>query len=130
MRALLELRSLITTKFCPTTVITSRPPISPGEVLKEEFLDPLGINTYRLCKDTGLRATQVGEIIRGKRAITDETDALLCKYLGLSRGFWRRMQVVYDSRRKDRDLQRLEARVIPFAEFLQQDHQAPERAGC
>ncbi|PSI00248.1 addiction module antidote protein, HigA family [Synechococcus lacustris str. Tous] len=113
-----------------TTVITSRPPISPGEVLKEEFLDPLGINTYRLCKDTGLRATQVGEIIRGKRAITDETDALLCRYLGLSRGFWRRMQVGYDSRRKDRDLQRLEARVIPFKELLQQECQASERAGC
>ena len=36
------------------TVIAFTPPISPGEVLKEEFLDPLGINTYRLCKDTGL----------------------------------------------------------------------------
>ena len=94
-----------------------RKPISPGEVLKEEFLDPMGISVYRLCKDTGLRQTQVGDILRGKRAISDEVDAVLCKYLGLSRGFWRRMQISYDSRKRDRELRILEDRVIPYAEL-------------
>ncbi|MGL6134197.1 MAG: HigA family addiction module antitoxin [Prochlorococcaceae cyanobacterium] len=93
----------------------SRKPISPGEVLKEEFLEPMGISVYRLCKDTGLGQTQVGEILRGKRAITDEADAVLCKYLGLKRGFWRRMQISYDARNKDRELSRLETRVTPYS---------------
>lgn len=84
-----------------------REPVTPGEVLKKEFLDPMSITAYQLCKDTGLGQTQVSEIIKGKRAITDETDAALSKYFGLSRGYWRRMQVSYEQRKKARPWQEL-----------------------
>ena len=92
-----------------------RNPATPGEVLEEEFLKPMGISTYKLCKETGLGQTQAGEIIKGKRRITDETDAALCKYLGLSRGYWRRMQISYDQRKKSRKLRAIEDKIIPYA---------------
>ena len=100
-----------------------REPITPGEILKEEFLDPLGITVYRLCQDTPLREDQVGAIIKGKRTITDETDAALCKYFGLSRGYWRRMQISYDQRKKARQLRTIEDKVTPYKEtYLAKNH--------
>ena len=90
----------------------------------------MGITPYQLCKDTGLKQTQVSEIIRGKRAITDETDAVLCKYLDLSQGFWRRMQVSYDARKKARELAALAASVTPYSELHPKTNGAPELAHC
>ena len=89
--------------------------MTPGDILKEEFLGPMGISVYQLCKDTGLRQTQIGEIIKGKRAITDETDAALSKYFGLSRGYWRRMQVSYEQRKKDMQLRAIDTKTIEQA---------------
>ena len=71
-------------------------PITPGELLKEEFLEPMGISKYRLAKDTGMTATRVGQIVAGKRAVTADTDLRLCKYFGLSDGYWLRAQALYD----------------------------------
>ena len=51
-------------------------PISPGELLQEEFLEPLGINQYRLAKSIGVPASRISEIIAGQRAITADTDLL------------------------------------------------------
>lgn len=111
------------------TAPTLREPVTPGEVLKDEFLDPMGITVYQLCKDTGLRQTQVGEILKGNRAITDETDAALSKYFGLSRGYWRRMQVSYEQRKKARQLRLIEERVIPYVELHPCDNHS-ELVGC
>ena len=72
-------------------------PITPGELLKEEFLEPMGISKYRLAKDTGMTATRVGQIVAGKRAVTADTDLRLCKYFGLSDGYWLRAQAHYDT---------------------------------
>jgi addiction module HigA family antidote len=96
--------------------VRTREPLPPGAVLKQEFLDPLGISVYQLCKETPLREDQVGLILKGKRRITARTDAVLCRYLGLSRGFWRRMQISYEDRRNDQELKALEAQVTPYAE--------------
>jgi addiction module HigA family antidote len=71
-------------------------PITPGEILKEEFLDPLGISQYRLAQATGLPATRIGEIIRGKRRITIETAVRLSRALGLSERYWINIQADYD----------------------------------
>lgn len=71
-------------------------PIPPGEILKEEFLKPLGISQYRLAQATGLRATRIGEIIRGKRRITTETAVRLSRALGLSERYWINIQADYD----------------------------------
>lgn len=60
------------------------PNIHPGEVLKEEFLLPMGISAYRLAKDTGLPQTRISEILREKRRITADTALRLGKYFGIS----------------------------------------------
>jgi len=72
-------------------------PVSPGEMLKEEFLKPLGLSKYRLAKDIGVPAQRIGEIVAGKRAVTADTDLGLCRYFGMSDGWWLRGQVAYDT---------------------------------
>lgn len=73
------------------------PPVTPGEMLDEEFLKPLGLTKYRLAKDIGVPAQRIGDIVAGKRAITADTDLRLCRYLGLSDGWWLRGQANYDT---------------------------------
>ncbi|MEB3361694.1 MAG: HigA family addiction module antitoxin, partial [Synechococcaceae cyanobacterium] len=73
------------------------PPITPGELLVEEFLDPLGISQYRLAKAIGVPASRISEIIAGQRAITADTDLRLCRVLGLSPGYWLRAQAAHDT---------------------------------
>jgi addiction module HigA family antidote len=72
-------------------------PVSPGEMLEEEFLKPLGLTKYRLAKDIGVPAQRIGEIVSGKRSVTADTDLRLCRYFGLSDGWWLRGQVAYDT---------------------------------
>ena len=72
-------------------------PVSPGEMLDEEFLKPLGLTKYRLAKDIKVPAQRIGEIVAGKRSITADTDLRLCRYFGLSDGWWLRGQVAYDT---------------------------------
>lgn len=72
-------------------------PVSPGEMLNEEFLKPLGLSKYRLAKDIGVPPQRIGDIVAGKRAITADTDLRLCRYFGLSDGWWLRGQANYDT---------------------------------
>ncbi|MCE2989073.1 MAG: HigA family addiction module antitoxin [Burkholderiales bacterium] len=72
-------------------------PVSPGEMLEEEFLKPLGITKYRLAKDINVPPQRIGDIIAGKRSITADTDLRLCRYFGLSDGWWLRGQANFDS---------------------------------
>ena len=72
-------------------------PVSPGEMLEEAFLKPLGLSKYRLAKDIGVPAQRIGEIVAGRRAVTADTDLRLCRYFGLSDGWWLRGQVAYDT---------------------------------
>jgi addiction module HigA family antidote len=72
-------------------------PVSPGEMLLEEFLKPMGISQYRLAKEIGVPAQRIGEIVAGRRAITADTDLRLCRFFGLSEGWWLRGQVRYDT---------------------------------
>jgi addiction module HigA family antidote len=70
--------------------------IHPGEILKEEFLDPMGISAYRLAKDTGIPQTRVSEIIHGRRRVSADTALRLAKYFGVSARFWLGIQDDYD----------------------------------
>lgn len=70
--------------------------IHPGEVLKEEFLEPLEISAYRLSKETFIPQTRVSEIIKGKRRITADTALRLSIYFGTSAKFWLGLQDDYD----------------------------------
>jgi addiction module HigA family antidote len=73
------------------------PPVSPGELLLQEFMLPSGITRYRLAKEIGVSATRIGEIISGRRSITADTDARLCRFFGLSDGYWLRAQAACDA---------------------------------
>ena len=72
-------------------------PVAPGELLEEEFLEPMGITKYRLAKEIGVPATRIGEIVSGKRSVTADTDLRLCRFFGLGDGYWLRVQVAYDT---------------------------------
>lgn len=70
--------------------------IHPGEILKEEFLEPLGISAYRLAKDTFIPQTRVSQILKGKRRITADTALRFQKYFGTTAKFWLGLQDDYD----------------------------------
>lgn len=71
-------------------------PITPGEILLTEFLEPLGISQYRLAQATGLPQTRISQIVRGKRSITVETALRLSRALGVDDRFWVNLQTDYD----------------------------------
>lgn len=71
-------------------------PVTPGDLLWEEFLVPMGMSRYRLAKEIGVPAQRVGDIVSGKRGITADTDLRLCRFLGLSNGYWLRAQAAHD----------------------------------
>jgi addiction module HigA family antidote len=70
--------------------------IHPGEILKEEFLDPMGISVYRLSKETGLTQTRLGQLIKGKRSMTAETAVKLARFFEVPPEFWMNLQSFYD----------------------------------
>jgi addiction module HigA family antidote len=87
-------------------------PVHPGEILLEEFLQPLGISQYRLAKDINVPARRINEIAHGKRAISADTALRLSRYFGLSERFWLNLQARYDLEiEKDRLEGRLEREV-------------------
>lgn len=84
-------------------------PIHPGEILLEEFLEPMGISQYRLAKDISVPPRRINEIVLGKRAITPDTALRLSLYFGLSERFWMNLQTRYGlETEKDKLQNRLE----------------------
>ena len=73
------------------------PNIHPGEVLKEEFLTPMGITPYRLAKAINVKPTRISEIIAGRRAVTADTALRFSRALGTTPGFWLGLQADYDT---------------------------------
>ena len=72
------------------------PPIHPGEILKEEFLVPMGISQYRLAKDISVPPRRINEIVHGKRSITADTALRLGRFFTMSPQFWLNLQTRYD----------------------------------
>ena len=72
-------------------------PITPGEILAEECLGPLGISQYRLAQATGLSQTHIGQIVRGKRRITPDAGLRIARALGVSDRYWIDQQANYDT---------------------------------
>jgi addiction module HigA family antidote len=92
---------------------TKLAPIHPGEILLEEFLEPLGISQYRLAKDISVPPRRINEIVHGIRAITADTALRLARYFGTSERFWLNLQIRYDLEvEKDRLGSRLEKEVL------------------
>ena len=71
----------------------------PGEILLEEFFEPMGISAYRLAKDICVPQMRISEIVSGKRAITVDTGLRLSRYFGLNDGFWTGLQLDHDAAR-------------------------------
>ena len=92
------------------------PPIHPGEILLEEFLDPMGISQYRLAKSLSVPARRINEIVHGKRAISADTAIRLARYFGTSPQFWMNLQGRYDlDVAEDRLADRIKKEVHPYA---------------
>lgn len=91
-------------------------PVTPGELLLEEFLKPMGISRYRLAKEIGVPAQRIGEIVAGKRSITADTDLRLCRFFGLSNGYWLRAQAAYDTEVAERTLGPTLKKITPWSE--------------
>ena len=72
------------------------PNIHPGEILYEDFMQPMALSKNALAKQMGVPATRIGEITLGRRAITADTDLRLAKVFGTSEGYWLRLQNAYD----------------------------------
>ena len=72
------------------------PPIHPGEILLEEFLEPMGVSQYRLAKSINVPARRINEIVHGKRAISADTALRLSRFFGMTDRFWMNLQTRYD----------------------------------
>jgi antitoxin HigA-1 len=92
---------------------TKMAPIHPGEILLEEFLEPMGLSQYRLAQDTSVPPRRINEIVHGKRSITADTALRLARYFGTSDLFWLNLQTRYDlERERDRLGTRLDEEVV------------------
>jgi addiction module HigA family antidote len=94
-------------------------PLHPGEILQEEFLNPMGLSQNRLALDISVPARRINEIVLGKRRITADTALRLAKYFNMSPQFWLGLQMDYDldvtrdniSVKLDKEVGRYKARV-------------------
>ncbi len=102
-------------------------PVTPGELLLEEFLKPMDLSQYRLAKEIGVPAQRISEIISGKRSITADTDLRLCKFFGLSNGYWLRAQVAHDTEVAERQMGDSLSKIRPYTDVLAQDDASAKR---
>jgi addiction module HigA family antidote len=85
-------------------------------MLMEEFLKPLKMSNYRLAKEIDVPAQRIGESRAGRRAITADTDLRLCRFFGLSDGWWLRLQADYNTEVAKAALANTLAKIKPWAE--------------
>jgi len=90
-------------------------PVTPGELLREELLKPMGLSQYRLAKEIGAPAQRIGQIVAGRRAVTADTDLRLCRFFGLSNGYWLRAQAAHDTEVAEEKLSEELARIKPWS---------------
>jgi addiction module HigA family antidote len=93
-------------------------PVTPGEILLEDFLKPMGLSQYRLAKEIRVPPQRIGEIVAGKRAITADTDLRLSRFFGLSNGYWLRAQVAHDTEIAERILGPVLTKIRPWAKVV------------
>lgn len=86
----------------------------PGEILQEEFLEPLKLSQNALAQAIGVPANRINEIIRGRRGITADTDLRLARFFKLSEGYWLRLQNTYDMMEARREVGKDIGKIKPF----------------
>jgi len=85
-----------------------------GEMLKNEFLDELGLSQNALAKAISVPPNRINAIVNGTRRITADTDLRLCKYFGLSEGAFLRLQIAYETMEARRAIQKQVAKIKPY----------------
>jgi addiction module HigA family antidote len=95
-------------------------PVTPGEILLEDFLKPMGLSQYRLAKEIGVPAQRISEIVAGKRSITADTDLRLSRFFGLSNGYWLRAQAAHDMEVAERTLSSSLKKIKPWSTYAAQ----------
>jgi addiction module HigA family antidote len=90
--------------------------VTPREMLLEEFLKPMQLSQYRLAKEIGVPAQRISEIIAGRRSITADTDLRLCRFFGLSNGYWLHAQAAHDTEVTERALGPALKKIKPWAQ--------------
>lgn len=99
-----------------TKTLKPLPPVHPGEILREDFLEPMGVTAYRLAKATGMPIQRVSAIVNEKRSITADTALRLGRFFGVDPQWWMNMQAYFDLETARRELgERLDAEVSPMA---------------
>ena len=76
-------------------------PIHPGEILYDEFLEPLEVSQYRLAKDISVPPRRINEIVHGTRAVSADTALRLAKYFGTSAEFWLNLQTKFEIEKQE-----------------------------
>ena len=90
------------------------PPVHPGDILREEFLEPMGLSVYELANALRVPRSRANDIVRGRRAITTDTALRLARYFGTTPQFWINLQARHDLDVADRTLRRkIENEVAP-----------------
>jgi len=74
----------------------THPPVHPGEILEQEFLEPLRLSEYRLAEDISVPPRRINEIVHGIRGISADTALRLARYFGTTEHFWMNLQMRYD----------------------------------
>jgi len=87
--------------------------VHPGEVLLEEFLNPLEISAYRLSRDIGITQSRTSQIVKGRRRITADTALRLSRYFGTTTKFWLGLQDDYDLEEEQERLEK-ELKTMPL----------------
>ncbi len=90
------------------------PPVSPAEMLTEEFLKPLRMSIALLARELHMAVAAVDDIATGRGNITAETDLRLCRFFGLSEGWWSRLQIKHDIIKSKRELGEELAKIKPL----------------
>lgn len=93
--------------------------VHPGEMLKEDFLDPMGISAYRLAKELKVNQTRIGKIIRQEMGISGEMALRLSKFFGNSPEFWLNLQSFYEIRKAQNEKHKEIDSIIPYKELAQ-----------
>jgi addiction module HigA family antidote len=101
-------------------------PIKPGEILREDFMDQLGISINKLSRDLSVPPNRISEIVNGKRAITADTALRLQRYFGVEAQFWMNLQTEYDLRMMKRKIwSDIERRIIPISATKARSENSP-----
>lgn len=90
-------------------------PVSPGELLSEEFLKPMGLSQARLAQEIDVPLQLIEAIVAGRRAVTADVDLRMCRFFGLSNGYWLRAQAAYDTEVAQAELSDVLEKIKPWS---------------